>query len=192
MRRSRRILNTAILMLIPSARKRTNYLQTHQLFGNIGNDVHIQSRKLPLYSELIFIHNNVKIASNVTFLTHDIIHKVLNTKYPDEHFMERVGCIEIMDNVFVGAGTQIMCNVRIGSNVIIGAGSIVTKDIPGNGVYAGAPARYICSFEEYTEKAREYTETFSKRYKIDKSLHMDMGLARQIYFDFKKGKDKRY
>lgn len=57
-----------------------------------------------------------------------------------------------MDNVFIGCNTTILGNVRIGSNVIIGAGSVVTKDIPSNSVVVGNPAKVIGTFEEFLEK----------------------------------------
>ena len=62
--------------------------------------------------------------------------------------------VKIGDNVFIGYGTIVLCNSRIGDNVIVGANSVVTHDLASNGVYAGNPARYICSFEEYAEKYR--------------------------------------
>ena len=121
-------------------------------------------RRVPLYAKLISLGNNVRIASNVHFLTHDGTHRVLNKidkliairkgkKYP-----EKVGCIEIGDNVFIGSGTHIMYNVRIGSNVIIGSCSLINKDIPDNCVVAGVPARIIESFDEYLEKRNRDTE----------------------------------
>lgn len=54
--------------------------------------------------------------------------------------------------MFIGSGSIILCNVTIGDNVIIGAGSVVTKNLASNGIYVGNPARYICSFEEYGNK----------------------------------------
>lgn len=42
-----------------------------------------------------------------------------------------------------------MPGVHIGNNSIIGAGAIVTKDVPNNSCYAGVPARYMCSIEDY-------------------------------------------
>lgn len=42
--------------------------------------------------------------------------------------------------------------MTIGDNVIIGAGSVVTKNIPSDSVAAGVPARVICSLDEYYEK----------------------------------------
>ena len=66
---------------------------------------------------------------------------------------ERVGCIEIGDNVFIGSGTHILYDTKIGSNAIIGTCSVVTHDIPDNSVAVDAPARVIGSFDDYVKKA---------------------------------------
>lgn len=42
--------------------------------------------------------------------------------------------------------------MKIGDNVIVGFGSIVTKDIPSNSVAVGVPAKVVCSYEEYYQK----------------------------------------
>lgn len=135
--------------------ERANYMKKHNLFHHIGCGVYYQGRKLPLYAELISLGDNVKIASRVNFITHSIIHNMLNgnkrLKF-EEPIQEEVGCIEIGDNVFIGAGTTILSNVRIGSNVIIAAQSVVTKDIPSNSVAGGVPAKVIETMDEYLEK----------------------------------------
>ncbi|MBR1792796.1 MAG: hypothetical protein IJ764_04070 [Bacteroidales bacterium] len=74
----KRYYYSLVLHLLPSASKRTEYVRRKQLFGQLGERCHLQSRKLPLYANLIHLHNNVKLASNVGFVTHDIIHKMLN------------------------------------------------------------------------------------------------------------------
>ena len=114
---------------------------------------------IPVYSELISFHDNVAIARNVDFVTHDIIHSVLN-HLPKEmkgghRFRERVGCIEIMDNVMAGSNSVILYGTRIGPNVIVGSGSVVTKDLEPNGVYAGVPARRIGPFDAFLQKRIE-------------------------------------
>ena len=184
MTRKQRAFHSAILTLLPSSTARMKYIRKHHLFGMLGEKVHIQRTKLPLYSNLIYIHNNVKIASNVGFVTHDVIHTMLNEMYTKGGYIERVGCIEIMDNVFIGSGTRILYNTRIGRNVIIGSGSLVNKDIPENSVYAGVPARYICSFDEYVEKAKRYSEEFRRKYGKDKLTGVDDALAKKLYEDF--------
>lgn len=49
-----------------------------------------------------------------------------------------------------------MPGVTVGDNVLIAAGSIVTKSIPSNVVVAGNPARFICSIEDYIERNKKY------------------------------------
>lgn len=95
---------------------------------------------------LITIGNNVTLATDVKLLAHDA-----STAKVDG-VRTKVGIVNIGNNVFIGANTVVLCNTRIGDNVIVGANSVVSKDLPSNGVYAGNPAKYICSFDEYSEK----------------------------------------
>ena len=134
----------------------------------MGKNVSIQSRVIPVYSELIRFHNNIAVARNVDFCTHDIMHRVFNRMVPDSplsnefyspdgdmksyRFRERIACIEIMDNVFIGSNSVILYDTRIGPNVIIASGSVVTKDCEPNSVYAGVPARKIGTFDEFVRK----------------------------------------
>lgn len=192
MKRNKRIFWSIVLGILPfNARTIGNIIRKHKLFGNTGENCLIQLRKLPLYSELIYLHNNICIGSNVLFVTHDATHIVLNEKFGPDKFIEEVGCIEIMDNVFIGSGTQILNNVRIGSNVIIGAGSIVTKDIPDNTVYSGNPAKYLCDFDDFVDLKSDSTQRFKTIYGIDKIKGVDLALATQLYENFKKEKEKK-
>ena len=72
-------------------------------------------------------------------------------------FQEKVGCIEIFDNVFIGSHSVIMYDTKIGPNVIVAAGSVVTKDIPPGSVVGGVPAKVIGSFDDLM-KRREIEE----------------------------------
>lgn len=76
-----------------------------------------------LFPWLISIGDNVCISSNVKILAHDT-----STEYVNGY--TKIGIVDIGDNAYIGYNALILCNVRIGSNVIIGAGSVVTKDIP--------------------------------------------------------------
>ena len=60
--------------------------------------------------------------------------------------------IKVGDNVWIGAGVHIMPGVTIGSNVVIGGGSVVTKDIPNNVVAFGNPCKVI---RNITDKDKE-------------------------------------
>ena len=69
--------------------------------------------------------------------------------------------VHIENNVWIGANTVIVSGVTIGENAVIGAGSVVTKDIPANVVAVGNPCRVL---REIGEHDREY---FYKDEKID-------------------------
>ena len=94
------------------------------------------------------------VSAGVRFITHDASFVVLN-RLGKGRFPEEVGCIEVMDNVYIGYNATIMPNVKIGENVIIGAGALVSKDLEPNGIYVGIPARKICSFDDYVERQSE-------------------------------------
>lgn len=152
----KRLFHTAMLYLIPASKKRNEYLKKHHVYASMGDKVHIQTRFIPVYAELIAFHNNIVIGRKVDFATHDAIHSVLNRIPEDQRdafkFKERIGCIEIMDNVFIGSHTVIMYDTKIGPNVIVASGSVVTKDCEPNSVYAGVPARKIGTFDAFVKK----------------------------------------
>ena len=138
---------------IPTSGLRTQYIIKHKnKFHHIGEKLFYQPRKFPTDPELISIGNNVKISSGVEFINHDIIHSMINDKIGESIIKPYSAPIQIDDNVMIGANVLIMPNVRICSDVIIAAGSIVTKDISCSGVYGGVPAKYIKSLEEFMDK----------------------------------------
>ena len=152
----KRLLQTVRLWTMMSSEDRIDYLRKNHVFGYIGDNVTYMDRKIPLYANLIRIHDNVRIASNVTFATHDVTHYMLNNMPgSDGGSTETLGCIEIMDNVFIGANVTIVGGVRIGPNAIVAAGAVVTKDVPPDSVVGGVPARRICSLEEYVAKRKQ-------------------------------------
>lgn len=94
---------------------------------------------------LIEIGDNVRMANRVQILAHD---------FSPMHYTgyARFGKVIIGNRVWIGANTTVLMNVRIGDDVIIGANSLVNKDIPSGVVVGGVPARVICSTEEYRQK----------------------------------------
>lgn len=152
-----RYLMTLKLYFIKSSMKRAAYMRKKGIFHSIGVSVMITTRKIPLYSKLISIGNNVWMASGVELITHDVTHYMLNGLNDKTKYIEKIGCIDIGNNVFIGSGAKILYDVKVGDNVIIAAGALVNKDVPPNSVVGGVPARVIGSFEEFVSKRKQFT-----------------------------------
>ena len=144
----------------------------------VGEDVIIYAPKKTTIDEqypwMITIGNHVRITEGVILLTHDYSWSVMKTGI-NGAILGASGHVTIGDNVFIGMNAIITRGVAIGDNVVIGAGSIVTGDCAENSVYAGNPARRICSISEFYEKrkhaqlqeatelALQYYQRFKKR-----------------------------
>ncbi|MEU1399481.1 acyltransferase [Micromonospora zamorensis] len=98
---------------------------------------------------LITIGDNVYITSEVQFVTHDGGTLILRKDHPD---LDWTAPISIGDDVYIGMRSMILAGVTIGNRCVIGAGSIVTRDIPDNTVAAGVPARPLRTIDEYLER----------------------------------------
>lgn len=93
----------------------------------------------------IRLGNNVRMGKNIliTDNSHGVSDESLLGIAPNFRPLVSKGPVIIGDNVWIGAKSSIMPGVRIGKGAIIGAGSVVTKDIPPYAVAAGAPARIV-------------------------------------------------
>lgn len=89
-------------------------------------------------------------ATSVRFETHDGGVWCMRDKHPK---LDRVKPIRVGNNVYLGYRAMVMPGVTIGDGSIVGAYSIVTKDVPPNTVVAGVPARVIKSVAEYAAAA---------------------------------------
>jgi acetyltransferase-like isoleucine patch superfamily enzyme len=86
------------------------------------------------------IEDNVFIGPNVTFT---------NDKFPrSKQYPEKFEKTIIRAGASIGAGATILCGIEIGENAMIGAGSVVTKDIPANELWVGNPARFVKKIEK--------------------------------------------
>ncbi len=102
---------------------------------------------------LVTIGNHCLIGPAVQFVTHDAGIWVFEENYTTR-IGSKFGPIIVHDNCVIGVRSIIMPGVEIGPNSVVGAGSVVARDVPRNTVYAGNPVRYIESYDEYLEKSR--------------------------------------
>lgn len=166
---------TAFLWTKLNKKSRAKFLRKYKIFHFMGENCGYQPRKLPSEPYLISIHNNVSIAANVTFVTHDITCDVFNGSkvfnYCGKHrfFM---GTIEIFDNVFIGTNVTILPNIKIGPNAIVAAGSIVTKDVPKNSIVGGNPARVIGNIFELERKRAQITKNMPDNHASRKEIDL--------------------
>jgi len=101
---------------------------------------------------MVSIGNNVHFAKGLTILTHGYDWVVLLNRHGE--MLASSGPVTLGNNIFVGFNVTILKGVTIGDNCIIGAESVVTRDIPANSVAVGNPAHVICTMDQYHEKRK--------------------------------------
>ena len=113
----------------------------------IGENCHISPYVLIdlLHPELITIEDNVTISSNSMIFAH--INPTANQFLKDHGYPRTVKPVVIKKGAVISVGCIIIAGVTIGENSIIGAGSVVTQDIPDHCVAVGNPARVIKKIE---------------------------------------------
>lgn len=101
----------------------------------IGKNVSIGFNVTMMSAANITIEDNVKLAANVQLLAnnHDLYDREKLIASP----------IVIKNNAWLGAGVTVLPGITIGENAVVGAGAVVTKDVPANTVVAGVPARIL-------------------------------------------------
>lgn len=100
---------------------------------------------------LIEMGDNVTIAGDVLLLTHDN-----SISKPLPHTTDLFGKIVIGNNVFIGTRSLIMPGVYLADNVIVAAGSVVTKSFHmGGAIIGGNPAKIIGTVDKFVEKNRD-------------------------------------
>ncbi len=109
--------------------------------ASIGKNCKISSHTF--ICEGVYIEDNVFVGHNVTFI---------NDKHPrsvnEEGTMQTESNWEVIETFVkkgasIGSSSTILCGITIGENAIVGAGAVVTKDVPPNTIVAGVPAKVI-------------------------------------------------
>ena len=156
-------------------KERENLLR--QIFGRLGTDPYVEPNIFCGFGynieagDRFFVNNNcvfvdpgkivfgddVKIAPQCGFYT------ALHPLDPEQRMLNYEAAYPIIvgNNVWFGGGVKVLPGVTIGDNAVIGAGSVVTKDIPANTLAAGNPCRVV----------RELTEADAQRYRTPEYLN---------------------
>ncbi|MHB8481167.1 MAG: acyltransferase [Nitrospiria bacterium] len=132
----------------------------------IGKNTHIMDGAFldPSHCFLISIGDNCTLAPNVRVIAHDA-----STK--KSLGVAKIARVRILDNCFLGDSAIVLPGVSIGPNAVIGAGSVVTGDIPPGSVAAGNPAKVLTTTDEFLKKHQENRKKWrsfqEERYNID-------------------------
>lgn len=150
-------------------------LPFHTDYGSnvkIGDNFFANNGLTLLDTSTIEIGNDVLIASNVGIYTAGhALDPELRLKTGGEYGFP----VKIGNNVWIGASVTILPGVTIGDNAVIGAGSVVTKDIPANVLAFGNPARVNRKFNEHDKKyyfkQRKVSQEYLDMLKNGSSFH---------------------
>ncbi|MGB7437312.1 MAG: acyltransferase [Candidatus Acidiferrum sp.] len=93
--------------------------------------------------EGVDIEDNVFVGHSVTFINDSYPRATAESGALQTEADWKVEKTRVCKGASIGSGSTILANVTIGENAIIGAGSVVTKDVPANAIVAGNPARFL-------------------------------------------------
>lgn len=123
----------------------------------IGNNVTINNNVHIGVINKVILEDNVLLASYVYITDHN--HGDYGQDFnsnpnspPSSRNLFSPGCVHIRKNAWIGEGVKILPNVTIGTGSIVGANSVVTKDIPDYTIAVGIPAKVIKKFNFATKK----------------------------------------
>lgn len=132
-------------------------LLTHGGHISIGDDSSVNPFTVIYGGGGALIGNGVRIAAHCTIVPENHIPGTDSVRVRDSGYTRKG--IRIEDNVWIGSGARILDGVRIGRNSVVGAGSVVRRDVPVNGKVAGVPARPIGIPTEFAGTAALRTDS---------------------------------
>lgn len=108
----------------------------------IGSQTNIEQHVHIMCQSRIVIGDRVSVTGQCAIV--DVTHPIdLGVGKIGDAIVDEDTYVEIGDDVFIGYGSVILPNVRIGTGAVIGANSVVTADVPDHAIAAGVPARII-------------------------------------------------
>lgn len=143
---------------------------------HIGGENFIASRFWSSEPYLITIGSHCQITNGVKFFTHGGA-GAIRKKNPN---FDTFGKVVIGDYVYIGNNSLIMPGVTIGDNVLVAAGSVVTKSVPSNVVIGGNPARIICTIDQYIERNEQHN-TDSKGFSREEKKKLLLSLPEEKF-----------
>ena len=186
--KAKRMYHSLRLLAIRGGAKRARYLKKHNILGAIGDNCKWGPWLVPLYPELIRLGNNVHVHKTAKIVTHDMLNRYLKTRNPEDDFGqgEKLGCVELQDNVYIAMNVTVMPDVRIGKDTIITAGSVVASDIPENSLSSGVPAKVTGRFDMFLALRK-----MSRGQCVAvKNQEMEPAVAAEVWERFLKRRDK--
>jgi len=141
-------INSSFLSNLVGLYQRTIIItRTSEAKIHIGNNVGISGATI-YARKSISIGDNTLIGGNTKIIDNDFhpVDPEIRLKSPNDHM--GVKEVVIGQNVFIGCNCLILKGAKIGDNSVIGAGSVVSSEIPANCVAAGNPARVVRSFKK--------------------------------------------
>lgn len=138
----KKLRNAAIIHL------KGNEYYARSMGAKIGNNCSIRTKHFGTEPFLVEIGNNVTLAGDVKLVTHDGSGSKFGRGF-------RYRKIIIGDNVFIGMNSIVLLGVQIGNNVIVGAGTVLSKSVPSNCVVVGNPARIVTTFDDYVARCKD-------------------------------------
>ncbi len=109
--------------------------------AKIGENCKIQSHTF--ICEGVTIEDNVLIGHGVVFINDTYPRATNNAGEMKSEEDWKVETILVKKGASIGSGATILANISVGEDSIVGAGSVVTKDVPPNSIIAGNPARVL-------------------------------------------------
>lgn len=127
---------------------RTSFVVKKGALMQIGTNVRISNSAFYCQTQIV-IEDNVMIGGSCKIWDSDFhpIDPDIRKVTPNEHYSTRP--IHIKESAFIGGCSIILKGVTIGKNAVVGAGSVVSKSIPDNEIWAGNPARFIKKLETH-------------------------------------------